>query len=79
MATTELVNKMGQTAEMLRHDLRAVQNALGEVLSCVQPKVPSWRFPERLAAGLELEDVLSSKDESSESNRVLLLEVIVDR
>lgn len=79
MATIELVNKMGKTTEVLCHDLRAVQSALGEVLSCVQPQVPSWRFPERLAAGLELEGVLSSSDESRESNRVFLLEVIVDR
>lgn len=64
---------------MLRHDLRSVQDALGEVLSCAQPKVPSWRFPERLAAGVVLEDVLNRSDDSNEGSRLLLLEVMVDR
>ena len=56
---------MGKTAEILRSDLHTVQTALGEVLRRVHPQVPSWRFPERLATDLSLEDLLRKADSNS--------------
>ena len=72
---------MGGSSELLRCDLRAIHGAIGEVLSCSQPNVPSWRFPEKLSASVTLDDVLASRESESagDSGRVALLEGIVDR
>ena len=72
---------MGGSSELLRCDLRALHTALGEVLSCSQPDVPSWRFPEKLSASVTLDDVLASRESKGEGDcgRVALLEGIVDR
>ena len=69
---------MGKSEELLRSDLRAMHNALGEILKSVQLAVPSWQFPERLANVVALDDVLGSQGDDNQVS-VLLLEGIVDR
>lgn len=61
---------------MLRSDLRTIHSALGEVLNCTGPQVPSWRFPERISTSVTLDDVLTVE---ASSEREILLEGIVDR
>ena len=73
---------MGRSLEILCGDLRVIYAALGEVLSCTHPDVPSWRFPEKLSTSVTLEDVLGcreSESEDSNGGKVLLLEGIIDR
>ena len=72
---------MGGSAELLRCDLRAIYSAVGEVLSCSKPDVPSWRFPEKLSASVTLDDVLASRGSEGvdDGGRVALLEGVVDR
>lgn len=76
-------------AESLRNDVAGVNAGLKELLCTVGDlQTPSWRFPERLAASLDMEGLL--KDAAAEpapqtgeadcsSTRVLLLELLVDR
>lgn len=61
---------------MLHGDLRVIQTALSEVLSCVLPSVPSWKFPEKLSTDVSLDDLLTTVDSE---DRVNLLEGIIDR
>ena len=74
---------MGRSSDELRGDLRTIHSALGEVLSCRQPQAPSWRFPEKLATSVTLEDVqvvsCEYKDCEDLNTRACLLEGIVDR
>lgn len=72
--------KMGRSSDALRGDLRAIHSALGEVLNCTQPQVPSWRFPEKLSTLVTLDDMLGEPEGCDDvSARACLLEGIVDR
>lgn len=70
---------MGRSREILRNDLCTIHSALGEVLSCTRPQVPSWRFPEKLSASVTLDDVLTGGESEANSEREVFLEGIVDR
>lgn len=80
---------MAESLVSLKHDLAAVQNAVCTLLDKVRspPNVPSWRYPEKLAANVELERALSASDvhmkssgeEVDRENRLLLTELMVDR
>lgn len=70
---------MGRSREILRNDLCIIHSALGEVLSCTRPQVPSWRFPEKLSASVTLDDVLTGRESEANSEREVFLEGIVDR
>lgn len=63
----------------MRNDLCTIHSALGEVLSCTRPQVPSWRFPEKLSASVTLDDVLNGHESETSSEKEILLEGIVDR
>jgi len=75
--------------ESLKSDLRSSQSGLKEVLlACTKREslqVPSWRFPERLAASLDTDEMLrdlaysSGSEDMNCSTHVLLLELVVDR
>jgi len=75
--------------ESLKSDLRSIQSGLKDVLlACTKREslqVPSWRFPEKLAASLDTDEMLrdlaysSSSEDMNCSTHVLLLELVVDR
>lgn len=75
--------------ESLKSDLRSIKSGLKEVLlACTKREsleVPSWRFPEKLAASLDTDEMLrdlaysSSSEDMNCSTHVLLLELVVDR
>lgn len=78
---------MASSLASLKHDLTAVQSAVTTLLGKVQctPTVPSWRFPEKTAAAVELEGVLrdiqmkQSGEREDGDTRMLLMELLVDR
>lgn len=70
---------IGKSPEMLRSDLITIHSALGEVLNCTRPHVPSWRFPEKISTSVTLEDMLTGHETEASSEREILLEGIVDR
>lgn len=75
--------------ESLKSDLRSIQSGLKEVLLACNKReslqVPSWRFPEKLAASLDTDEMLrdlaysSGREDMNCSAHVLLLELVVDR
>ena len=75
--------------ESLKSDLRSTQSGLKEVLlACTKREglqVPSWRFPEKLAASLDTDEMLrdlvysNGSEEMNCSTHVQLLELVVDR
>lgn len=77
MATHTLAN--------IRHDLVAAQSAVTNLLCKVQsvPTAPSWRFPEKTAVSVVLEDLLGdvpqASDETEGEARLFLMELLVDR
>ena len=78
---------MASSLPSLKHDLTAVQSAVSSLLGKVQcaPTVPSWRFPEKTAAAVDLELVFrdiqlsQSGDKETGDARMLLTELLVDR
>ena len=75
--------------DSLKSDLCGIQGGLKEVLLAFPNReglqVPSWRFPERLAVSLDIEEVLrnvvysTGSEEKNYPDHVLLLELVVDR
>lgn len=71
--------------ENLRTDVLAIHNASKEVLAKAGDlKVPSWRFPEKLGASVDVDGLLkdlcySSSHDKDCASHVLLLELAVDR
>lgn len=63
--------------ETLRSDLKKILTGSAELVSRAKSlQAPSWRFPEKLAVSLNLEDCL--KQEVSHHSK-LLLELVIDR
>ena len=68
--------------EILRNDLKNIQGGLKELLNRVGPlEVPSWRFPEKVANSVSIEEVLNdvSFSNGDSNNKILILELVVDR
>ena len=80
--------------EVLKHDLRAIQGGIKDILDNFGGKltVPSWKFPSKQAADVDLNELLKTHAASSSSEDVgkveaghatghqfYLLELIVDR
>lgn len=79
--------------EVLKHDLRAIQGGIKDILDAFGGKltVPSWKFPSKQAADVDLNELLKTHAASSSSedvgeveghatgHRFYLLELIVDR
>lgn len=72
----------GRIMDAFRNDLKNIQGGLKELLSKVGPiEVPSWRFPEKTATSVNLEEVLKGVGPTGgdSSSKVLVLELLVDR
>ena len=73
--------------EMLKTDLRAIQGGLRELLgvSGSPLSVPSWKFPSKRAAEVDVDEALKNhaatleEGKNVEQHQVYILELIVDR
>ncbi len=65
--------------EALNNDLLKVVQSCAELSGKVGPlQVPSWRFPEKLAHSVNIEEHLEKIPETANSH-VFVLELIIDR
>ena len=85
IATTE-TEQHSTGMEVLKNDLKATQGGIRELLSVLgnSLSVPSWKFPAKQAAEVDIEDALKSctvPDVGEEKNKqkLFLLELLVDR
>lgn len=75
--------------EVLKNDLRAIQGGIKELLGVSGSvlNVPSWKFPSKQAAEIDIEDVLKSyagvvvgeEKDDRQKQQFYLLELVVDR
>ena len=80
--------------EVLKNDIRAIQGGIRELVSVASGKlsVPSWKFPSKQAADVDIEEVLKNYasmvgvatntgdgGDDEQKQRSYLLELIVDR
>ena len=78
--------------EALKHDLRAIQGSIKEILDALGGKVsvPSWKFPSKQAGDVDLSELLKANTASSDEDvgkgggggtdqQFYLMELIVDR
>ena len=64
----------------LRQDLLTLQSSIREILGKSKKiHVPSWKFPEKLAADVDVETALKTSQNDDVENTVLLLELMIDR
>ena len=66
--------------ETLKNDLLKIVRGCLEVNGKVGPplQAPSWRFPEKLASSVAVEECLKESRSASDS-KVFILELLVDR
>ena len=65
--------------ETLRSDLlKVVQGSTELVRKAGNMQVPSWRFPEKLAVSLDVEETLKEGPSGVNSN-IFFLELLIDR
>ena len=64
-------------------DIRVLQTVLKDLhnrLGTPSLSVPSWRYPERLAITIDVNEILSkTSNMTAEEHRILSLELLVDR
>lgn len=72
--------------ELLKNDLRAIQGGIKELLgvSGSSLNVPSWKFPSKQAAEIDIEDALKNyagadAGEDRQKQQFYQLELVVDR
>lgn len=75
--------------EVLKNDLRAIQGGIKELVRVSEStlNMPSWKFPSKQAAEVDIEDVLKSyvgtaakeEEEDRQKQQFYLLELVVDR
>lgn len=70
--------------DSLKADLRSIQGVAKDLLNHLEGElsVPSWRFPEKLAAHLNTDLILKEKERDEEGlsdNRLFIMELIADR
>jgi len=65
--------------ETLKNDLQKIVQSCLEVNGKIGPlQAPSWRFPEKLASSVVVEEYLKEPHSASDG-KVFILELIVDR
>ena len=66
--------------ETLKNDLKKIMSGSAGLVKGAGPlQVPSWRFPEKMAISLDIEEVLKRDMKDGAENHNLLLELIIDR
>lgn len=66
--------------QRLRQDLLTLQSSIRDILGKSKKiQVPSWKYPEKLAADVDVESTLKDSQNDVDDNAVLLLELVVDR
>ena len=64
----------------LRQDLLTLQSSIRDILGKSKKIcVPSWKFPEKLAADVDVETALKAPQNDDHDYAVLLLELTIDR
>lgn len=71
------------SALIQQNDIRVFQTVLKDLhnkLGTPSLSVPSWRYPERLAITIDVNEILSkTSDMTTEEHHILSLELLVDR